>query len=120
MGQLTAEERRRIFLARQQMSRETLTRLSAPVAAWLRFGQGHSIRHWAQGGLTTLSNLALLCRRHHRAVHEGATSSIDSLTASFGSAARTGGLCPRCRLLWRCSAIPSRSSKHSTMLRGLS
>ncbi len=26
--------------------------------------------HWAQGGPTTLSNLALLCRRHHRAVHE--------------------------------------------------
>jgi hypothetical protein len=24
----------------------------------------------AQGGPTTLSNLALLCRRHHRAVHE--------------------------------------------------
>ena len=36
----------------------------------LRFGQGHHIRHWAQGGPTTLSNLALLCRRHHRAVHE--------------------------------------------------
>ncbi len=34
------------------------------------FGQGHHIRHWAQGGPTTLSNLALLCRRHHRAVHE--------------------------------------------------
>src|SRR5213596_4027855 len=37
---------------------------------WVRFGQGHHIRHWAQGGPTTLSNLALLCRRHHRAVHE--------------------------------------------------
>src|SRR4029079_18683585 len=36
----------------------------------LPFGQGHHIRHWAQGGPTTLSNLALLCRRHHRAVHE--------------------------------------------------
>src|SRR5436190_12800409 len=36
----------------------------------LRFGQGHHIRHWARGGPTTLSNLALLCRRHHRAVHE--------------------------------------------------
>ena len=36
----------------------------------LRFGQGHHIRHWAHGGPTTLSNLALLCRRHHRAVHE--------------------------------------------------
>src|SRR2546427_9090060 len=38
--------------------------------AAVRFGQGHHIRHWAQGGPTTLSNLALLCRRHHRAVHE--------------------------------------------------
>jgi hypothetical protein len=36
----------------------------------VRFGQGHYIRHWAHGGPTTLSNLALLCRRHHRAVHE--------------------------------------------------
>ena len=36
----------------------------------VRFGQGHHIRHWAQGGPTTLSNLAMLCRRHHRAVHE--------------------------------------------------
>ena len=35
-----------------------------------RFGQGHHIRHWAHGGATTLSNLATLCRRHHRAVHE--------------------------------------------------
>jgi hypothetical protein len=36
----------------------------------LRFGQGHHLRHWAHGGPTTLSNLAMLCRRHHRAVHE--------------------------------------------------
>ena len=36
----------------------------------VRNGQGHHLRHWAHGGPTTLSNLALLCRRHHRAVHE--------------------------------------------------
>jgi hypothetical protein len=36
----------------------------------LRFCQGHHLRHWAYGGPTTLDNLALLCRRHHRAVHE--------------------------------------------------
>jgi 5-methylcytosine-specific restriction endonuclease McrA len=36
----------------------------------LPFTQGHHLRHWAQGGPTTLSNLALLCRPHHRAVHE--------------------------------------------------
>ncbi len=36
----------------------------------VRFAEGHHLRHWAHGGPTTLSNLALLCRRHHRAVHE--------------------------------------------------
>ena len=36
----------------------------------MRFVQGHHIRHWAQGGPIKLSNLAMLCRRHHRAVHE--------------------------------------------------
>jgi 5-methylcytosine-specific restriction endonuclease McrA len=36
----------------------------------VRIGEGHHIRHWARGGPTTLSNLAMLCRRHHRAVHE--------------------------------------------------
>jgi hypothetical protein len=36
----------------------------------VRFGQGHHIRHWAHGGPTTLSNLAMLCCRHHRTVHE--------------------------------------------------
>ena len=36
----------------------------------VRAGHGHHIHHWAQGGPTTLSNLTMLCRRHHRAVHE--------------------------------------------------
>lgn len=31
----------------------------------------HHIEHWADGGATTVDNLILLCRRHHRAVHEG-------------------------------------------------
>jgi hypothetical protein len=49
-----------------------------------------------------------------------ATSSIDSPTATFASAAQTGGLCPTRRLLLRCSAIPSRSYEDSTMPKGLS
>jgi len=36
----------------------------------VRIADGHHVRHWAHGGPTTLSNLTLLCRRHHRAVHE--------------------------------------------------
>ena len=36
-----------------------------------RFVDAHHVRHWAHGGETRLDNLVLLCRRHHRAVHEG-------------------------------------------------
>ena len=35
-----------------------------------RHCDAHHVRHWAQGGSTRLENLVLLCRRHHRAVHE--------------------------------------------------
>ena len=34
----------------------------------------HHIVHWADGGETKLSNLVLLCRRHHRLLHEGGFS----------------------------------------------
>jgi hypothetical protein len=30
----------------------------------------HHVVHWAEGGPTALPNLLLLCRRHHRLVHE--------------------------------------------------
>ena len=30
----------------------------------------HHVKHWADGGRTTIDNLVLLCRRHHRRVHE--------------------------------------------------
>jgi hypothetical protein len=30
----------------------------------------HHIQHWADGGPTEMKNLLLLCRRHHRMVHE--------------------------------------------------
>ncbi len=36
-----------------------------------RFVDAHHIVHWADGGETSLDNLMLLCRRHHRLVHEG-------------------------------------------------
>jgi hypothetical protein len=37
----------------------------------LAWCEAHHLRHWLHGGPTDLSNLALLCRAHHRAVHEG-------------------------------------------------
>lgn len=40
----------------------------------VRRTDAHHLTHWADGGRTRLENLVLLCRRHHRAVHEGGWS----------------------------------------------
>jgi hypothetical protein len=37
----------------------------------------HHVVHWARGGRTGLSNLVLLCRRHHRLVHTGGGFSLE-------------------------------------------
>ena len=37
-------------------------------ASWC---DGHHLVHWINGGETNLDNVVLLCRRHHRMVHEG-------------------------------------------------
>jgi hypothetical protein len=36
-----------------------------------RFTDGHHVQHWIDRGETSLSNCLLLCRFHHRLVHEG-------------------------------------------------
>ena len=36
-----------------------------------RYAHAHHIRHWADGGETSLDNLVTLCSQHHRLVHEG-------------------------------------------------
>jgi len=37
----------------------------------LSWCDAHHLCHWLDGGPTDLANLALVCRAHHRAVHEG-------------------------------------------------
>ncbi len=46
------------------------------------FVDGHHIKHWSQQGATSLDNLVLLCRHHHRAVHEGGFS-INKVPTGF-------------------------------------
>ena len=36
-----------------------------------RYVHAHHIKHWADGGETSLDNLVTLCTQHHRKVHEG-------------------------------------------------
>jgi hypothetical protein len=42
-----------------------------PGCSCTRFVDAHHIHHWADGGETHINNLVLLCRHHHRLVHEG-------------------------------------------------
>jgi hypothetical protein len=44
---------------------------SFPGCHHTRFLDAHHIRHWAEGGDTSLENLMLLCSHHHRLLHEG-------------------------------------------------
>jgi len=43
-----------------------------------RYVDAHHIKHWADGGETSLDNLVTLCRYHHRQLHRGSFSmSVD-------------------------------------------
>jgi hypothetical protein len=42
-----------------------------PRCRYTRYVQAHHVRHWANGGPTSLENLMLLCSHHHKLLHEG-------------------------------------------------
>jgi hypothetical protein len=49
----------------------------------LRICDAHHLKHWGDGGATRLSNLMLVCRRHHRALHEGGFRVVLSSAGEF-------------------------------------
>lgn len=69
-----------------------------------RWVDAHHIIHWADGGPTVLSNLVLLCRRHHTAVHEnGVRITLE------GSGARPVFSTADGRLIEACPSLPRAS-----------
>ena len=66
----------------------------------LKHCDAHHIVHWADGGETKLSNLVLLCRRHHRLLHEG------GFTVRMSEGGAVQFLLPRGKPLERCPAPP--------------
>lgn len=58
------------WLRRGALQRRDRGRCRFPGCCARRFIDAHHIWHWADGGPTDLDNLVLLCRFHHRLVHE--------------------------------------------------
>jgi len=66
--------------------------------------EGHHRVHWADGGPTDLDNLILLCRRHHRAQHEGGRTLRPALDRpgyydTYRRRTQTATQCATCRPL---------------------
>ena len=51
----------------------------------LAWCDAHHLCHWLDGGPTDLANLALVCRAHHRAVHEGGWQLIRGPDGAFAA-----------------------------------
>jgi Domain of unknown function (DUF222)/HNH endonuclease len=75
------------------------------------FTDAHHIRHWADGGETSLSNLVLLCRRHHRLLHEHGFTVGDGADGELVFHSPDGRVVPPC---------PAAPRGHPSRLRALS
>jgi len=82
----------------------------------------HHIDHWSDGGATRLDNLVRLCRRHHRAVHEGgfrvetglggAIEFGDRMERQYRILAHSSSLA-RSSMRCRCPRRPRGTARHS-------
>jgi len=66
-----------------------------PGCSCTRFVDAHHIQHWADGGETSMDNLVLLCRRHHRLVHEVGFGLRKAVSGRFEFTRPDGVVIPR-------------------------
>lgn len=60
-----------------------------------RYVDAHHVRHWVDGGETTIGNLTLLCSHHHRLLHEGGFTIRRDDHGELGFRRRDGRSIPR-------------------------
>ena len=61
-----------------------------------RFVDAHHVRHWADGGETSVDNTLLLCSLHHRLVHEGGYEIRKDTAGEWYFRRPDGRAIPRC------------------------
>jgi len=59
---------------------------------WL---DGHHLKHWIHGGETNLDNVRMLCKYHHRLLHEGGFSIVKEADESLRFVTADGRTIPR-------------------------
>jgi hypothetical protein len=60
-----------------------------------RYVQGHHLKHWIDGGETSRDNMTLLCRYHHRMLHEGGFSIVKETDGALRFVTADGRTIPR-------------------------
>jgi hypothetical protein len=77
-----------------------------------RWLDGHHVVHWIEGGETSLANTLLLCRRHHRYLHEyGFTTDGVSFRDAEGKIIPPQGERPRGTGDWRVAGVSAESNQ---------
>jgi hypothetical protein len=61
-----------------------------------RYVDGHHLEHWLNGGETSPDNMTLLCRYHHRMLHEGGFSIVKEADQTLRFVTADGRTIPRC------------------------
>jgi hypothetical protein len=59
---------------------------------WL---DAHHVKHWIDGGVTSLANMLLLCSRHHRLLHEGEFTIQKGFEGNWYFRNRSGKIIPQ-------------------------
>ena len=77
-----------------------------------RWLDGHHVVHWIKGGETSLANTMLLCRRHHRYLHEyGFTTDGEVFRDAEGKVIAPQGERPRWAGDWRVAGVSAESNQ---------
>ncbi|MEI2834715.1 MAG: HNH endonuclease signature motif containing protein [Acidimicrobiia bacterium] len=63
---------------KKQLVLETQTCSIKGCVAPAKWCDAHHIKHWIDGGTTSLDNLVLLCRRHHTITHQNKTTKLST------------------------------------------
>jgi hypothetical protein len=69
---------------------------SFPGCTHTRYVDAHHVRHWADGGETSMENTMLLCSAHHRLVHEGGYAIRKDTSGGWYFRRPDGRAIPRC------------------------